>query len=171
VPLDDQIQQLVSQWERERPDLDLEAMATIGRLLRLGELLEQVVGERAARYGLRRPEGDVVFTLRRAGAPHRLSPSQLSASLLVSSGTLTSRLDKLEKLGLIERVPNPEDRRSVEVQLTERGVAVADEAVTEHVEDERRILAALGERRREQLDRAASELIARLESGDWRAAD
>jgi DNA-binding MarR family transcriptional regulator len=166
--VDDQIQALVEQWGPERPDLDLAAMATVARLLRLGQLLEGIVGELAARYGLQRAEGDIVFTLRRAGAPYRLSPTRLSESLLVSSGTLTSRLDRLERKGLIERVPHPRDRRSVEVRLTKRGREIADAAVTTRVADERRILTALSEEEREQLARATSKLIERIESGEWR---
>jgi DNA-binding MarR family transcriptional regulator len=167
--IDDPIQRLVEQWEPERPDLDLAAMATVGRLLQLGRLLNDVVGELAARYGIQQADGDIVFTLRRAGEPYRLPPSTLSESLLVSSGTLTSRLDRLERRGLIERVPHPTDRRSVEVQLTAAGREMADEAVTIHVANEQRILAVLSERDRAALDRTTSKLIARLASGEWRA--
>ena len=78
----------------------------------------------------------MLFTLRRSGPPYRLAPAKLSESLLVSSGTLTSRLDRLEAKGLIERVPHPSDRRSVEVQLTPRAREIADEAVTIHVANE-----------------------------------
>ena len=168
APVDDEIERLVQQWAPERPDLDLGTMATVARLLLLGRLLNEVVGALAAEYGLQQAEGDVLFTLRRAGPPYRLSPSALSSSLLVSSGTLTSRLDRLESKGLIERVPNPDDRRSVEVQLRPEALKLVDEAVTAHVANERRILAALSERERAALDRAASKLIAQISSGAWR---
>lgn len=169
--VEDDIQRLVEQWAPERPDLDLAAMATVARLLQVGRLLEGVVGEIAAEHGLQPAEGDVLFTLRRSGRPYRLSPSVISESLLVSSGTLTSRLDRLERKGLVERVPHPEDRRSVEVQLTPPALKLVDEVVTVHVGNEQRILAALSERERAALDRATSKLIARIASGEWRQGE
>jgi DNA-binding MarR family transcriptional regulator len=95
-----------------------------------------------------------------------LLPSKLSESLLVSSGTLTNRLDRLEGKGLVARHPNPDDRRSVEVALTERGRKLTDEAVTAHVENERRILAALSDRERATLDRLAAKLLAGMGPGE-----
>lgn len=168
MPVDDEIQRLVEQWRPERPDLDLEAMATIARLLTLGRLLEGMTGELAAEHGLQPPEGDILFTLRRSGPPYRLSPSAISESLLVSSGTLTSRLDRLERKGLVKRVPHPEDRRSVEVELTPKTLKLVDEVVTVHVRNEARVLETLSERERAALDRSASKLIARITSGEWR---
>jgi DNA-binding MarR family transcriptional regulator len=169
--VDDEIQRLVEQWAPERPDLDLEAMATAARLLQLGRLLNEVVGELGAEHGLQPSEGDVLFTLRRSGSPYRLSPSAISDSLLVSSGTLTSRLDRLERKGLVKRVPHPRDRRSVEVELTPRALKLVDEVVTVHVRNEQRILATLSERERASLDRATSKLIARIASGEWRSGE
>jgi DNA-binding MarR family transcriptional regulator len=155
----DRIDRLVSQWEAERPDLDLGAMATVARLLELARELQSHLGALAASYDVQVPEADVLFTLRRAGRPYRLPPTKLSESLLVSSGTLTSRLDRLEAKGLIERVPHPSDRRSVEVALTERGRWLVDEAMTEHVATEQRLLAALSDDERDELDRLASKLL------------
>lgn len=166
--IDDQVQRLVDQWRPERPDLDLEAMATVARVGQLARLFNGVINDLAAGYGLQQAEGDVLFTLRRAGAPYRLSPAGISEALLVSSGTLTSRLDRLEAKGLIERVPHPTDRRSVEVQLTDEARRVVDEAVTVHVRNEQRMLAPLSERERESLNRITSKLIAHIASGVWR---
>ena len=137
-------------------------MATVARLLQLGRLLNGVVEELAAQYGIQASEGDVLFTLRRSGSPYRLLPSAISETLLVSSGTLTNRLDRLETKGLIERVPNPGDRRSVEVALTPKGRELVDEAVTIHVGNEARILSVLSERERAALDRATSKLIGHI---------
>jgi len=89
-------------------------------------------------------------------------PSQLSAALLVSSGTMTSRLDRLERLGLIRRVPNPEDRRSVEIELTPEGVRLVDAAVSAHVAAEQAMLAPLSTRERQQLDRLMIKLAGGL---------
>jgi len=169
MPVDDEIQRLVEQWRPERPDLDLDAMATVARLMTLGRLLDGAMAELAAEHGLQPPEGDVLFTLRRSRAPYRLSPSAISESLLVSSGTLTSRLDRLERKGLVKRVPHPEDRRSVEVELAPRALKLVDEVVTVHVGNEARMLEVLSERERAALDRVASKLIARIASGEWRS--
>jgi DNA-binding MarR family transcriptional regulator len=160
------IDELVGQWAEERPDLDLDAMATVARLLHLGALVSSELEARAAEYGVLVSEADILFTLRRAGPPYRLLPSKLSESLLVSSGTLTNRLDRLEAKGLVERQPNPDDRRSVEVALTDSGRRLADEAVTEHVENEKRMLSALSERERAALDRLTAKLIGHLAAGD-----
>jgi DNA-binding MarR family transcriptional regulator len=169
--IEDQIQLLVNQWGPERPDLDLDAMATVARVMQLARLFNGVISELAASYGLQQAEGDVLFTLRRAGAPYRLAPSAISESLLVSSGTLTSRLDRLEAKGLIQRVPHPVDRRSVEVLLTDEARTIVDEAVTVHVRNEQRMLAALSQRERESLNGITSKLIKHIASGAWRESE
>jgi DNA-binding MarR family transcriptional regulator len=161
----DRIDALVAQWAGERPDLDLEAMALVARLMHVTRLATDRLVEGAARYGVNKGEGDVLFALRRSGAPFRLSPSQLSAALLVSSGTMTNRLDRLEERGLIERAPDPCDRRSLQIGLTAAGRKLADEAVGEHVANEQHILAPLSERERDQLARLTRKLLAHLEAG------
>ena len=162
----DPVEELVGQWRGERPDLDLDAMATVARLLLVAAAIQRELAQRAAAYGVRVAEADVLFTLRRSGPPYRLLPSKLSDSLLVSSGTLTNRLDRLESKGLIERHPNPEDRRSVEVALTERGRELADQAVTEHVENEQRMLASLTAQERRTLDELTAKLLAGFAAKD-----
>jgi DNA-binding MarR family transcriptional regulator len=160
--VDDRIGALVNQWAQERPDLDLAPMATIARAL--GRLIEARLDALADSYGMTLAEGDLLFTLRRAPAPHRMLPSQLSASLLVSSGTMTSRLDRLEGRALIRRVANPDDRRSVLVELTTAGRDLADAAVTRHVQAEQSMLQQLSERDRTTLDRLLTTLIEGLAS-------
>lgn len=161
----DEVGRLVNQWAAERPDLDLRTMATVARLLNVAALIQARLAAFAAEYGLSIPEGDVLFTLRRAGSPYRLPPSAIAESLLVPSGTMTNRLDRLEQQGLIERLPHPTDRRSMEVQLTDRGRELVDEAVTGHVESERRMLEPLSERDRATLDRLTSRLLEHLAPG------
>jgi DNA-binding MarR family transcriptional regulator len=155
----DRIGVLVEQWAAERPDLDLASMATVARALTLGRIIESQLASLASSYGLSVAEGDLLFTLRRAGTPYRMLPSQLSASLLVSSGTMTSRLDRLESRGLIRRVANPTDRRSVVIELTVDGLQIVDEGVTQHVQAETKMLASLSERDKAALDRLLSKLI------------
>jgi DNA-binding MarR family transcriptional regulator len=158
----DRIDELVAQWAAQRPDLDTEVMAVIARLLAVGELVGRRIDASAAAHGLDRGQGDVLFTLRRAGPPYRLSPTQLAASLLVTSGTMTNRLDRLQRRGLIERVANPTDRRGMDVRLTGAGVRLADELVTAHVANEEELLSPLGAREREQLVRITRKLFAHL---------
>jgi DNA-binding MarR family transcriptional regulator len=139
-------------------------MAVVARLLVVAELINRRLGEAAADHGLDRAMGDVLFTLRRAGAPYRLSPTELASSLLVTSGTMTNRLDRLERRELIERIPNPEDRRGMDVQLTVAGRELADALVGEHVANERAMLDPLSAGDREALVRATRKLLSHLTS-------
>ena len=111
----------VVQWKQELPELAAENMLLIGRLKRAAALiareLEKVYGE----YGLTEGSFDVLATLRRSGAPYTLTPTELFSSLMVTSGTMTTRLKNLENQGLIDRLPNPDDARSMLVRLTDKG--------------------------------------------------
>jgi DNA-binding MarR family transcriptional regulator len=158
----DRIDTLVGQWADERPDLDLDTMALLARLTRAAQLVDGRTDQLAAEYGVHRGEGDVLFTLRRSGPPYRLSPTRLAAALLVTTGTMTNRLDRLEKRGLIVRVPNPDDRRSLDVELTEKGRHQADAAVTQHAANQQDMIAALTRRDRADLDRVTRKLITHL---------
>src|SRR5262245_4977184 len=158
----DRIDLLVSQWRDERPDLDIDVMADVGRLMAVGDLMSRRIEALAAEHGFDRGQGDVLFTLRRSGPPYRLTPSQLSESLLVSSGTMTNRLDRLEQRGLIRRLPNPADRRSLDIELTDEGFSVVDQMVEVHLANEKEMIAPLSEREREQLVRLTRKLFAHL---------
>jgi DNA-binding MarR family transcriptional regulator len=159
----DRIDELAAQWSEERPELDAETMAVVGRLLVVADLINRRLEGSAGEHGLDRAMGDILFTLRRAGSPYRLSPSRLSASLLVTSGTMTNRLDRLEARGLIERLANPDDRRGTDVQLTGAGLELVDGLVSEHVANEQEMLEPLSAREREGLVRAMRKLLAHLE--------
>lgn len=159
----DRLDELIDQWKAERPDLDPEVMASVGRIGAVSSLIGKRLSEAAASRGLDTGQGDVLFTLRRAGKPYRLSPSELVASLLVTSGTMTNRLDRLEGMGLIERRPNPEDRRGMDVQLTGKGLRLVDEIIPEHLANETKILEPLTQRERDQLDRLMRKLLAGLQ--------
>ncbi|MFG3253358.1 MarR family winged helix-turn-helix transcriptional regulator [Streptomyces sp. NPDC048172] len=165
----DAIDELRAQWQRERPDLDgpgLDAMALIGRIKRAAGLLERGMKPVFAEHGLEGPEFDVLATLRRAGAPHEMTPGGLLKSAMVTSGAITNRLDKLERKGYVERYPDPDDRRAVRVRLTDEGLAVVDRAVEAHTENEQRMLAALKEPERTALESALRHLLVSL--GDTR---
>lgn len=137
------IDEIKAQWARQRPDLDTEPMALIGRVMRLSALMGTEMNKVFSAHGLNGASFDVLATLLRSGPPHALSPNQLLATMMVSSGTMTHRIDQLVKEGMVARVPNPQDKRSVQVQLTERGRAVIDAAVTDHVAGQKRLLCGL----------------------------
>lgn len=159
----DHVDRILAQWNRERPDLDVEPMGLLGRLARLRTHLARETEKALAAHGLNAASFDVLATLRRAGPPYRLSPGDLLATTMVSSGTMTNRLDQLEKAGLIERAHNPEDRRSVIIALTPKGFALVDAAVTAHVENQHRLLEALGTEDRAALDGLLRKFLAAFE--------
>ncbi len=160
--MNDRAQQAEAEWRRERPDIDAAVMVTVGRLLEAAQLMErQILSPLAAQFGLQKGEFDVIATLRRAGAPYRLMPTELYEGLMLSSGAMTSRLDRLERSGLIERLPSPSDRRSTLVQLTPSGLALIDKVLPLHVDNEQRALEVLAPVEQKQI----SELLGKLISG------
>lgn len=161
----DRVDQIVRQWQKERPDLDLGPMATIGRLKRCAALVQRRLDEGFAQAGLNSWEFDVLATLRRSGAPYQLAPTELFSALMVTSGTMTHRLHQLEGKGLIRRVANPHDARSLLVELTDAGLAVIDRAVTAHLQNEHALLDGLGKAERSTLDVRLKRLLALLEAG------
>ncbi|MFD5267436.1 MarR family winged helix-turn-helix transcriptional regulator [Streptomyces sp. NPDC058335] len=125
----DPVDAIVEQWAAERPDLDTTAMEVFGRVSRLARAMGDRMEKAYAGLGISRGEFDVLATLRRSGEPYALSPRQLSATLMLTTGGMTGRLDKLERAGLLRRSPDPHDRRGLRVTLTEQGLAVVEEAV------------------------------------------
>jgi DNA-binding MarR family transcriptional regulator len=125
----DAVDTITGQWNAERPDLDTLPMAVFGRIYRLARLMGDRMEKEYQRFGIGRGEFDVLATLRRSGAPYTLSPRQLSAALMLTTGGMTGRLDKLERAGLLERAPDPDDRRGLRVTLTGRGFQVIEESV------------------------------------------
>ncbi|MER7758261.1 MarR family transcriptional regulator [Streptomyces sp. NPDC097619] len=134
----DAVDAIEAQWNRERPDLDTAPMAVFGRIYRITRAMGDEMERTYGRYGLSRGEFDVVAALRRSGEPYTLSPRELSATLMLTSGGMTGRLDKLEKAGLVGRTPDPHDRRGLRVSLTEQGLDVVDRAVTAGLEVQHR---------------------------------
>jgi DNA-binding MarR family transcriptional regulator len=147
----DGVDRIIEQWARERPDLDTAAMAVFGRVYRLARVGGDQVEKEYARYGIGRPEFDVLATLRRSGPPYQLAPSALASSMMLSSGGTTARLDRLERAGLVERSPSPTDRRSVLVRLTDAGREIVDGAVGAGLAEQRRLLSHLPEDRVREL--------------------
>ena len=139
----DAIDRVIEQWAKEKPDLETEAMAMMGRVMRIAKYMETEVAELHKRYDLKLGEFDVLATLRRSGEPYLLTPSELIGSLMLTSGAMTNRLDKLEGKGLIARAHSKEDRRSVTVELTKNGLLLIDEMIIEHVETQKRLVQSL----------------------------
>lgn len=145
------IEQILEQWRRERPDLDVSPMAVIGRLGRLGALVDTRLARTFTRHGLDAASFDVLATLLRAGDPYELSPRHLAESAMITTSAVAQRLNRLDAAGLIERLPDPEDRRGVRVRLTAEGRSRIEAALPEHLHTEEKILARLSPEQREQL--------------------
>lgn len=141
----DEVDALVAAWNRERADLDLAPVEVFSRISRLARLLDRARREAFTAHQIEPWEFDVLAALRRAGTPYRLSPGQLLRETLVTSGTMTNRIDRLSERGLVERAPDPHDRRGVLVALTNAGKAAVDGAFESLIESERTLLADLNE--------------------------
>jgi DNA-binding MarR family transcriptional regulator len=157
---EDDVDRIVAQWAQERPELQTEAMAVFGRVYRIARL----VGDRQeavyAAFGITRGDFDVLATLRRSGEPFRLAPKELTTSLMLTSGGMTGRLDRLERRGLVTRAPDPADRRGLTITLTPEGRTLVDEAVTAGLDAQREVLEQLPARSREQLSTLLRDLLA-----------
>ncbi|WP_067465966.1 MarR family winged helix-turn-helix transcriptional regulator [Nocardia amamiensis] len=162
----DPVDAIVAQWRRERPDLDLEAMAVIGRLGRLMVVARREIEAVFGKHGLQRGEFDVLAALRRSGEPFELNPSVLADTLMLSRAGMTGRLDRLEAAGLVRRVADAKDRRAIRVALTAAGRELVDAMVTEHTANETRILSVLTTGQRQELDRIARILLSSMELGE-----
>lgn len=160
----DHVDRLRRQWARELPDLDTEPMTILGRAYRLSNLVRPSIEATFAGFGLDRGEFDVIGTLRRSGPPYRLTPTELYTALMISSGGLTHRLDRLEKAGLIRREKSPQDGRSVLVALTEEGAARAEAAFRADMANESRFLQDLDAEERAALAALLRKLIAGIET-------
>jgi len=124
----DLIDELIAAWQHSRPTLDPSPLAIIGRVLVLASQLERSVETALAKHGISLGQFDILATLRRAGPRGKLTPTELLKSVVLSSGAMTTRLDKLEASGLIQRQADPSDRRGVVIELTGKGKKVIDAA-------------------------------------------
>ncbi len=149
----DHVGQIREQWARERPDVDTSAMDVIGRLHRLAEELHRELRPVFAAAGLTDGEFDVLAALRRHGAPFELTPSQLADTTMITSGTVTKRVDRLAAAGLVTRTRADHDGRVRRIALTERGCSVVDDLVGAHYANEERLLSTFSETERDQLTR------------------
>jgi DNA-binding MarR family transcriptional regulator len=158
-PVDDEVDRLVEAWRRERPDLDLAPMQVLSRVTRLSHHLEAARRAAFTDHAIELWEFDVLAALRRAGAPYELSPGRLLRETLVTSGTMTNRVDRLVARDLVERLPDPGDRRGVLVRLTASGKRTVDGALASLLERERELLSTLSAPDRETLGSLLRDLL------------
>jgi DNA-binding MarR family transcriptional regulator len=160
----DSIDRVRTQWKLERPDLDTRPMETVGRILRIqflaGARMRRVFEQHRIDWG----GFDVLATLRRSGAPYRMTPTGLYRELVLTSGAMTNRLDVLEQAGLVQRHPDPNDRRGTLIELTEEGKALVDRTMEAHLEGEAEMVAHLSKEERKTLADLLKKLLIGMEN-------
>jgi DNA-binding MarR family transcriptional regulator len=159
----DAVDRIIEQWRMERPELDTSPMAVVGRIHRVAAILDEGLRTVFAAEGLGNGDFDVLATLRRAGAPYRLTPTQLTATMMVTSGAVTKRVDRLERAGLVTRSVSADDGRGRLIELTARGRELTDTLVERHWANEDRLLRALSPEERAQLTGLLRKLLVDLE--------
>jgi DNA-binding MarR family transcriptional regulator len=164
----DHLDAILSQWRRERPDLDVRVLGVLGRLFRVAHLVDARLSSGLSEYGLQPGWFDLLAALRRAGRPYELNPTELMRTTMLSSGGMTKRLDRMAEAGLVERRPDPKDRRGTLVGLTTKGRVVVDDAIVTHLANEGRLLQALSPTERRTLDRLLRALLANLDQDPTR---
>ncbi len=154
---------MLAEWARVRGDQDLTPVSVIARLGRTTAYIDAAINARLAEFGLSRSSWDVLASLRRSGMPYQLSPTQLYQALMRTSGAMTHRLYRLERDGLITRLPDPEDGRGLLVQLTAHGVQLVDQVAPAHLDNERSLLAALNVEEQAKLANLLRKMLAAFE--------
>ncbi|MCW3480219.1 MarR family transcriptional regulator [Neisseriaceae bacterium JH1-16] len=155
----DMVDTLVAQWRRERPGLDCSSTEAIGRLVRLEYFMSRQLLEQLEKFGLSVSEFGLIAALRRGGPPFRQTPQQLRSQVLITNGGLSNRITRLEAIRLVKRRPDPDDRRGVHIELTERGREVVDLAAERHLATEAELLAPLSADERRQLAELLRQLL------------
>lgn len=154
---------LLAAWGEARPDLDVGELQVTARLSRIGPLLARRQEEAFSRFGLNRGEVGMLSALRVAGPPHVASPTRLARGLMLSSAGVTSRIDRMERRGFVRRLPDPNDRRGVLIELTDEGLAAVDAAVAANAVSDRQLLTRLDAEEMKQLESILRKLLAVLE--------
>ena len=164
--LRDEVDELVAAWRAQRPDLDVEPLQVLSRISRLARHLDIARRGAFADHGLESWEFDVLSALRRQGPPFQLTPGALLRATLVTSGTMTNRIDRLAAAGLVRREPDPRDKRGVLVILTGRGQERVDAALADLLHRERALLAGLDTAEREHLAELMRILLAPFDAAE-----
>jgi DNA-binding MarR family transcriptional regulator len=159
----DAVERIAEQWARERPDLDVGPMLVVGRIHRLAELLDQELRTVFAQADLGNGDFDVLASLRRSGAPYKLTPTELAGTTMVTSGAVTKRVDRLVEQGLVERSVSETDGRGRVIALTPKGKQLQEQLHPQHLANEERLIAVLDDGERRQLGELLSKLLLSLE--------
>ncbi|GLX98786.1 MarR family transcriptional regulator [Herbidospora sp. NBRC 101105] len=163
---EDEVDRLVAAWRQERPDLDVTPLQVLSRVSRLSRHLERARRAAFAEHGLEPWEFDVLTALRRAGSPYEMSPGALLRATLVTSGTMTNRIDRLAAAGFVTRNPDPDDRRGVLVRLTTKGLERVDAAFADLLRREQELLATLGRQQQQDLSGLLRTLLVPFDTSD-----
>jgi len=155
----DIIDNLISEWNKEQPELDSSAMEIVGRILRLGKLLEKSAGKALQNCEIYYTDLDVLATLRRSGSPYELKPKELMKSVLITSGSMTALLDRLTKLDLIYRVRDENDKRIRRAGLTKKGINTIDKAIKLRFDEAKHSISILDCKEKEQLSTLLKKLL------------
>ncbi|MFG3225589.1 MarR family winged helix-turn-helix transcriptional regulator [Kitasatospora sp. NPDC048194] len=155
----DAVGALLDQWRRERPDIDFSPIGVVGRIMRISRMWDKEIKDFLAEHGLEPGEFDVLSTLRRSGAPYELTAGAFLRTSLVTTGAITLRVDRMQDKGLVTRVRDEGDRRSVKIRLTDHGLETVDRILPLHLANEDRLLRALGGDDREQLATLLRDLL------------
>ncbi|WP_312856579.1 MarR family winged helix-turn-helix transcriptional regulator [Phytoactinopolyspora halotolerans] len=159
----DAVDRILEQWRAERPDINPSPMGVIGRISRAAQFLNTELRGPFAAHGMQRWEFDILATLRRSGAPYRLSAGALVEASMVTSGAITNRIDRLAAKGWVSREVDPDNRRSVRITLTDEGKRIVDDTLADHVANENRILAELTPDEQAQLAALLRKLLISLD--------
>jgi len=155
----DHVDLILKQWRQQRPDVDASPMGVVGRVKRLAQVFERATRDNFARHGLEPWEFDVLASLRRSGPPHRLSAGHLGRAMMITSGTVTHRLDRLESAKLVRRTDDPQDRRGVLIELTAEGLRRVDSVLEHHLRTEVELIAGLTRPQQAQLADLLRQLL------------
>ena len=158
----DLIDSLISEWKEERPELDTSAMEVVGRILNLSKILEKRASTSLSIYNIHYTDLDVLATIRRSGKPYELTPSQLMTSVLISSGAMTALLNRLTKLELIYRSPDPKDGRIKLAGLSPKGIELIDNAIETRFIEAKDSIAILNKKENAELSTLLKKLLSSL---------
>ncbi|WP_199610133.1 MarR family winged helix-turn-helix transcriptional regulator [Flocculibacter collagenilyticus] len=162
----DHVDTVLEQWEKERPDLDSSPMAVMGRLVRTSSFFHAELQKVFSTFSLNSGEFDVLATLLRTGKPYELTPNQLLNTLMLSSGAMTNRVDRLEAKGYVKRSPDPNDRRGVLVSLTDEGYKLISEVIVAHVDKGNFLVSPLSKQEQTELADLLKKLILAHQKND-----
>jgi len=162
----DHVDEIIAQWQRERPDVDITAVGIIGRVSRLSRHLESRLKPIFDKHGIHSGEYDVLASLRRSGEPYQLTPTELFKALMLSSGAMTNRLNRLEEAGLISRDADPNDRRGTLVSLTPKGLELMNRAVEDHAQNEQQLVSTYTPEEQKLLMDLLRKLLLEFENED-----